>query len=65
MAVRTQRPPRLTDKSIIGNEHQTRMDESNIMSDYVKPPIPAKSQVRVPRDLIMMAIAKKQNELAI
>lgn len=65
MAVRTHLPPRLTDKSIIGKEHQTHYDEIENMSNLMKAPIQAKSQVRVPRDLIMMAIAKKQNELTI
>ena len=35
------------------------------MSNVIRPPVQAKSQVRVPRDLLMMAIAKKQNELTI
>ena len=59
MAVRTHKPPRLTDKSIVGKEHQVTLDETANMSDVRRPPIPAKSQVRVPRDLLMMAIAKK------
>ena len=63
--MRTQRPPRLTDKSIVGEEHQVNLDETRNKSDYRKPPVQAKSQVRVPRDLLMMAIAKKQNELTI
>ena len=65
MAVRTQMPPRMTDKSIIGKEHQTNLDETANLSNVIRPPVPAKSQVRVPRDLLMMAIAKKQNELTI
>ena len=65
MAVRTQRPPRLTDKSIVGKEHQTNHDETANMSNMIRPPVQAKSQVRVPKDLLMMAIAKKQNQLTI
>ena len=57
--MRTHRPPRLTDKSIVGNEHQVTLDETANKSDVRRAPIPAKSQVRVPRDLLMMAIAKK------
>ena len=34
------------------------------MSNVVRAPIQPKSQVHVPRDLIMMNIAKKQNEIA-
>ena len=59
MAVRTHKPPRLTDKSIVGKEHQITLDETANKSDVRRAPIPAKSQVRVPRDLLMMAIAKK------
>ena len=65
MAMRTQRPPNLTDKSIVGKEHQVILDENANLSGLCRAPVPAKSQVKVPRDLIMMAIAKKQNELTI
>jgi hypothetical protein len=49
----------------VGKEHQVTLDETANMSNLCRPPVPAKSQVRVPRDLIMMTIAKKQNELAL
>ena len=35
------------------------------MSNVIRAPVQPKSQVRVPRDLLMMAIAKKQNDLTI
>lgn len=65
MAVRTQRPPRLQDKSIVGKEHQANLDETENLSNVIRAPVQPKSQVRVPRDLLMMAIAKKQNDLTI
>ncbi len=63
MAVRTQRPPRLQDKSIVGQDHTKAQEDANNMSNVVSAPIQPKSQVRVPRDLLMMAIAKKQGEI--
>ena len=39
MAVRTQKPPRLTDKSIIGKEHQNNYNESENMSNMMRPPV--------------------------
>ena len=60
MAVRTQKPPHLLDNSIVGREPVNPLDdEAPNMSARVRAPIQPKSQVRVPRDLIMMNIAKK------
>ena len=64
MAMRTQKPPYMENKSIVGSAYDLEVESITNLSNVVRAPIPAKAQVQVPRDLIMMNIAKKQTEIA-
>ena len=67
MAMRTQRPPHMENKSIVGSAYDLEVESitGNNLSNVVRAPIPAKAQVQVPRDLIMMNIARKQADISL
>ena len=61
-AVRTHVPETMF-KSTDGELQTSSQKKMRNMSDVRAPPIPPKETMQIPRELVMLAISKKQNEL--
>ena len=59
-AVRTQLPPHLAAHKLAGSGGKPKRNYSEIVSRSIQP----KATVQVPRDLLVMQIAKKQNQIS-
>ena len=59
-AVRTQLPPHLEAHKLAGSDGKPTRNYSEIVSRSIQP----KAQVQVPKDLLIMQIAKKQNQIS-